>query len=296
MTAPPVYPRGDQYPPLGDWTTVRGVISSDYLERDQQMIVRWSTFWEAMTEAGYVRPVDEALNPDVEARFPTVGDVMDMIRYGATTLPGERILGVRAEDARLIIRVGVTEETSREASVDWPGMDEIVSEVAGLRDETEVFASDARAGFAAAVAGLRDDLVNYNAIASAAAKVSLDAAEGKVGHTGWVELPFVDGTFSGQILVRRRGNDVDARFVALATTVERTGSTVVSSILAGFRPIARVVEEITASTSLADIYRVWAEGSNLRILGGSSTVTAWPVDSVLVGSVSWVTDDPWPED
>lgn len=291
MTAPPVYPRGDQYPPFGDWVTIRGTISSSYLERGQQMIVRWSPFWESMTEAGYVRPVDEALNPDVEARFPNVGDVLRMIAEGASTLPGEMILGVRATETGLAVRVGVDEASSHEHEVDWPVMTTLVEAVQDLRDETEGYATDARTHLDAGVADLRDDLVTYNAIASAAAEVALDAAEGKAGNTGWVEAT-LDASASGQVLLRRRGSDVDVRLVEVGTTVERSSPTVVATLPSGFRPAARTTAEVSASASVEDVYRVAAEGDSLLVVGGATGT--WPVSALLVGYVSWVTDEPWP--
>lgn len=176
MTTPYIPGAQDQYPALGDWVTVEGKVSSTYLERGQRMTVRWSTRWEALHEAGYVRLVDEGQIPDADARFPTVQAVLDMIAAGAQTQPGEKILDVWATAVGISVEVGISDEFSRTFTVEWPAMDALVDSMQQLHDGTEALATDADAALAAGVQDLRTELVLLNGIASAAAQIALDAA------------------------------------------------------------------------------------------------------------------------
>lgn len=176
----PIVEQIDEYPNDGQLVFIRGMISTDYLDRGEIIPVAWSPFWEAMTEAGYVRPMDEQMIPDAMSVFPTIQQVIDMISAGATTLPGQRILDVRGDDTGLWVRVGTSEEASREFRVDWPSLDEVLSSIREIRDETKEYADDPEGAVQAAVGALRAELVSYNGIASSAAEVALDAAEDSV--------------------------------------------------------------------------------------------------------------------
>lgn len=173
----PVLEGQDTYPEPGVWTTIVGLRSTSYLQRGQTITVRWSSFWESMTELGYTRPVDDGEFPDVDSRFPDVAEVMRMIAVGATTLPGQRILDVRGTNTGLVVTVGTDLEHSREHAVAWPVMTELIDHVTQMRDQTEVYATDAGGALDAAVVDLRAELAQLNGIASAAAQVALDAAE-----------------------------------------------------------------------------------------------------------------------
>lgn len=180
----PVLEGHDSYPTPGTWTNIVGLVSTYYLERDQTITVRWSTFWESMSEAGYIRPVDDDEFPDIETRFPSVAEVQRMIALGSNTLPGERILDVRATPTGLVVKVGTSAEFSREHAVEWPIMDELIAHVTQLRDDTEELAGGARDALDTAVVDLRRDLELLNGIASAAAEIALDAAEDATGSAG----------------------------------------------------------------------------------------------------------------
>lgn len=142
----PVTEMDHDYPPDGSYVTIEGVISTDYLHAGQRMIIRWTTFWEAMTDYGYVRPVQIEDNPDADRLFPTLAEISTLIAQGATTLPGEKILGVRAVDDTLFWRVGADMEHSRELPVVVPRWEEIGVYV----DRAETAATDAETARAAA--------------------------------------------------------------------------------------------------------------------------------------------------
>lgn len=176
----PIVEQIDEYPNDGQLVFIRGLISTDYLDRGEILPIAWSPFWEAMTEAGYIRPMDEQLVPDAMSVFPTIQQVIDLIAVGATTLPGQRILNVRGDEAGLWVQVGTSEEASREFRVEWPTLDALLLSITEIRDETKEYADDPEGAVAAAVAALRGELVSYNGIASAAAEVALEAAEDAV--------------------------------------------------------------------------------------------------------------------
>lgn len=184
MTTPYIPGAQDQYPALGDWVTVEGLVSTAYLERGQRMTVQWSTRWEFFSESGYIRLVDEDQIPDADARFPTVQAVLDMIATGAKTQPGEKILDVWATAVGISMQVGTSEEFSRTFTVEWPAMDTLVDAMQQLHDDTEVLANNADAALAAGVQDLRDELVQLNGIASAAAQIAVDTA-GTAGRSAY---------------------------------------------------------------------------------------------------------------
>lgn len=167
----------DTYPVAGSWVTLRGVVSTFYLDKGDQITVRWSTFWESMTEFGYVRPVRDSDIPDADRRFPTVAEVLQLIGQRATTLPGERIWSSRVEGTELFLRVGVTLEESREVAVAWEELDSLVLAMEDVERRVQYLGEEAEDALRAAVAPLQTELIDYNGIASAAALVALDAAE-----------------------------------------------------------------------------------------------------------------------
>lgn len=173
----PVTEVDHDYPPDGQYVTIEGVISSPYIHRGERMIIRWTTFWEAMTDYGYVKPVQIEDNPDADRLFPTLAEVSQMIAQGATTLPGEKVLGVRAVDDTLYWRVGMDMAHSRELSV-------VVPRWAAIRDYV-----DRAAASAASAGNSRDQAAQivaqgqYNvqqaanaAAAQVAAQTSADAS------------------------------------------------------------------------------------------------------------------------
>lgn len=162
----PVTEMDHDYPPDGSYVTIEGVISTEYLHRDQRMIIRWTTFWEAMADYGYIRPVNIEDNPDADRLFPTLAEVSALIAQGATTLPGEKILGVRAVDDTLFWRVGADMEHSRELPVVVPRWEEIGVYV----DRAETAATDAEAARLAAQTIVANGQYNVQQAADAAAQ------------------------------------------------------------------------------------------------------------------------------
>ena len=180
MTIPtPPNNRRDYYnfPPLGQTVRIKGLVSTTYLRRGETMVVRWTQFWEEFAYQNYIDVVGMIEEPSANEYFVTLSDVWQLIEAGAQTLPGEKILGMRANDTTVYLRVGVDMASSREYAVDWPQLTEIVTQVAMVRDEVRELSDEAQAHLAAGVETLRRQLVDYNGIATAAAQLALDAAE-----------------------------------------------------------------------------------------------------------------------
>lgn len=162
----PVQEQSHDYPAIGASVTIRGLVSTQYLHRNQTMIVRWSEFWEAMADYGYIAPVSVEDNPDADRVFPTLKQVSDLIATYATTQPGERILGVRAVGDTLYVRVGTSVELSREYPVVVPNWAAINQSVAAAAQS----AADAAASAAAAQTSMENTQADVNAAANAAAQ------------------------------------------------------------------------------------------------------------------------------
>ncbi|NWO04224.1 MAG: collagen-like protein [Alteromonadaceae bacterium] len=179
IPTPPSSNRRDYYnfPPLGQTVRVKGLVSTTYLRRGETMVVRWTQFWEEFAYQNYIDVVGLIEEPSANEYFPTLAEVWQLIESGAQTMPGEKILGMRANNTTVYLRVGADMASSREYAVDWPQLTEIVTQVAMMRDEVRDLSDEAQAHLAAGVETLRRQLVDYNGIATAAAQLALDAAE-----------------------------------------------------------------------------------------------------------------------
>lgn len=165
------------FPQVGEVVRLRGLVSTTYLRRGETMVVRWTKFWEEHAVRNFIDVVSFIEEPAASEYFPTMQEVWDLIAKGAKTLPGERILGMRASEAQLFVRVGADEASSREWAVDWPDLTQIIRDADNLRDNTRELADTAVEALEEGVAQLKDQLLDYSAIAGAAAVVALDAAE-----------------------------------------------------------------------------------------------------------------------
>ena len=179
IPTPPSPNRRDYYnfPPLGQTVRIKGLVSTTYLRRGETMVVRWTQFWEEFAYQNYIDVVGMVEEPSANEYFVTLSDVWELIAAGAQTMPGEKILGMRANNTTVYLRVGVDMASSREYAVEWPQLTEIVTQVAMIRDEVRELSDEAQAQLAAGVETLRRQLVDYNGIATAAAQLALDAAE-----------------------------------------------------------------------------------------------------------------------
>ena len=179
IPTPPSRNRRDYYnfPPLGQTVRIKGLVSTTYLQRGETMVVRWTQFWEEFAYQNYIDVVGMIEEPAANEYFPTLAEIWDLIAAGAQTLPGEKILGMRANNTTVYLRVGTDMAASREYAVEWPQLTEIVTQVAMMRDEVRNLSDEAQAHLAAGVETLRRQLVDYNGIATAAAQLALDAAE-----------------------------------------------------------------------------------------------------------------------
>ena len=179
IPTPPSSNRRDYYnfPPLGQTVRVKGLVSTTYLRRGETMVVKWTQFWEEFAYQNYIDVVGLIEEPSANEYFPTMAEIWDLIATGAQTLPGEKILGMRANNTTVYLRVGTDMAASREYAVQWPELTEIVTQVAMVRDEVRELSDEAQAHLAAGVETLRRQLVDYNGIATAAAQLALDAAE-----------------------------------------------------------------------------------------------------------------------
>lgn len=164
-------------PTPGDYVRIKGLVSTTYLRRAETMVIRWTDWWAGQVEANYIDVMATVEEPSASELFPTVNAVWQMIELGATTLPGEKILGIRATDDQLLVRVGVDENYWREIGVSWPELDHLVNAVAGMRDDTRKLSENAMEALEDGTQELKNRLVSFNGIAAAAAQVSLDAAE-----------------------------------------------------------------------------------------------------------------------
>ena len=180
MTSPDLNPTPRDFyhvPQLGETARVRGLVSTVYLRRNEYMVVRWTDFWTEMVYKGRVSVVGMVNAPSASEYFPTMAEVWRLIEQGATTLPGERILGIRATETHIVVRVGMEEAYGRDIPVPWPALESLLREAVEIRDDTRKLSQDAIAALEEGVEDLKDRLVDYNGIASAAAKIALDAAD-----------------------------------------------------------------------------------------------------------------------
>ena len=167
MSAPVTEPV-HAYPPDGQYVTIEGVVSSDYLHQGRRMLVQWTQFWESMSEAGYVRPVNIELNPDAAMLFPNMAEVMQLITTHAITQPGEKILALRAENNSLFMRVGTDMDFSRELEVVVPVW------------QDQDTARDQAVAAATAALGYRDQTQNIKDSAQTNVQAAADAAAASV--------------------------------------------------------------------------------------------------------------------
>ena len=179
IPTPPSRNRRDYYnfPPLGQTVRIKGLVSTTYLRRGETMVIKWTQFWEEFALQNFIDIVGFIEEPAANEYFPTLADVWELIAAGAQTMPGEKILGMRANNTTVYLRVGTDMASSREYAVQWPELTEIVTQVAMVRDEVRDLSDEAQAHLAAGVETLRRQLVDYNGIATAAAQLALDAAE-----------------------------------------------------------------------------------------------------------------------
>lgn len=163
-------------PKTGETVRIRGLISTTYLRRGETMVIRWSDFWADFVVRNFVDIVGLVEEPAASEYFPTMAEVWNLIERAATTLPGERIFGLRATSTTLTMIVGVDLASTREISVEWPELATILTEVVNLRDNTRELADTAVVKLEAGIEMLKNQLTGYSGIASAAAKIALDAA------------------------------------------------------------------------------------------------------------------------
>lgn len=181
MTSPDIRPKNitDYYnlPNVGEIVRIKGLVSTTYLRRGETMVIRWTEFWNDFAVRNYIDVLGFIEEPAASEYFPTMAEVWALIEKGATTLPGERILGMRATGQSLIMTVGVDMASARDIRVEWPQLSELLAEVVNLRDNTRELADNAARYLQNGIENLKNQLISYNGIASAAAKVALDAAE-----------------------------------------------------------------------------------------------------------------------
>lgn len=181
MTSPDLTPLrpADYYdlPDVGQSVRIRGLVSTTFLRRGETMVIRWTDFWADHVLRNYVDIVGMVEEPAASEYFPTMAEVWRMIEVGAKTLPGERVLGIRVTDTTIVVRVGTDEAFGRDIAVTWPELTNLLREVVGLRDNTRDLADTAVHALEEGVEELKNRLIDYNGIASAAAKIALDAAE-----------------------------------------------------------------------------------------------------------------------
>lgn len=181
MTSPDIRPKNitDYYnlPNVGEIVRIKGLVSTTYLRRGETMVIRWTEFWNDFAVRNYIDVLGFVEEPAASEYFPTMAEVWALIEKGATTLPGERILGMRATGQSLIMTVGVDMASARDIRVEWPQLSELLAEVVNLRDNTRELADNAARYLQNGIENLKNQLISYNGIASAAAKVALDAAE-----------------------------------------------------------------------------------------------------------------------
>lgn len=166
-----------RFPEVGETVRLEGLVSTQYLQAGESMVIRWSDYWRDLVLQDYVRITDFRATPDVDTLFPTVSDVWDMIAAAAQTMPGEQILGLSSRSGNLVMTVGVQGQPTRVLSTPWPEVGDALIQVKRMRDDTESLAGDAQLALRAGVEKLRLQLVDYNGIAAAAAERSLTFAE-----------------------------------------------------------------------------------------------------------------------
>lgn len=180
MTSPDLTPlRPEDYydlPEVGQSVRIRGLVSTTFLRRGETMVIRWTDFWADHVLRNYVDVIGMVEEPAASEYFPTMAEVWRQIEIGAKTLPGEKILGIRVTESQLIVRVGMEDVFGRDITVTWPELTNLLREVVNLRDNTRDLSDTAVRALEAGVEDLKNRLVDYNGIASAAAKIALDAA------------------------------------------------------------------------------------------------------------------------
>ncbi|QKY79975.1 tail protein [Gordonia phage Clawz] len=215
MTAP-VQEVDHDYPPIGQTVTIKGLVSTPYLHRNETMQVRWSTFWEAMSDYGYIVPMQVEDTPDADRLFPTIAEVMDLIGTYSSTQPGEKILAIRAEGDTLYVRVGVSLELSREYPVvvpNWESINEAVAEAAASADSA---AHDATRAETAADNAQAD----VNAAANAAAQSVVNQLQNYVNQSGSNAQTAEDAADRAEDAATRAENAADVTDVQLASPTQ----------------------------------------------------------------------------
>lgn len=215
MTAP-VQEVNHDYPPIGATVTIKGLVSTPYLHRNETMQVRWSTFWESMADYGYIAPVSVDQNPDADRLFPTLSEVMQLIGTYASTQPGEKILAIRAVGDTLYVRVGVSVPLSREYPVVVPNWESINDSVAAAAQSAASAAADANRAETAADNAQAD----VNAAANAAAQSVVGQLQNYVNQSGSNAQTSTDAANRAESAATRAENAADQADVQLASPTQ----------------------------------------------------------------------------
>lgn len=215
MTAP-VQEVNHDYPPVGQTVTIKGLVSTPYLHRNETMQVRWTDFWEAMADYGYIAPVQIEQNPDADRLFPTLSQVMQLISTYSSTQPGEKILAIRAVGDTLYLRVGTTLELSREYPV-------VVPNWASINQAVATTTANAQAAEASAVrAQTAADNAQYdvNQAANAAAQSVVNQLQNYVNQSGSNAQTANDARDRAENAATRAENAADQADVQLASPTQ----------------------------------------------------------------------------
>ncbi|WNM68789.1 minor tail protein [Gordonia phage Soos] len=215
MTAP-VQEVNHDYPPIGQTVTIKGLVSTPYLHRNETMQVRWSTFWEAMADFGYLTPVSIDQTPDADRLFPTLAEVMSLIGTYSSTQPGEKILAIRAVGDTLYVRVGTTVELSREYPVVVPPWREINDAVASAAASANAANADADRAETAA----NNAQADVNAAANAAAQSVVDQLQNYVNQSGSNAQTAEDAADRAESAATRAENAADVTDIQLASPTQ----------------------------------------------------------------------------
>lgn len=107
IPTPPSSRRRDYYhfPEIGEKVRIRGLVSTTYLQRGETMIISWTQFWEEFVLRNYVDILGMVEEPSANEYFPTMAEIWELISLGAQTLPGEKILGMRASGNLSLIHI-----------------------------------------------------------------------------------------------------------------------------------------------------------------------------------------------
>lgn len=178
---PAEYPteRRDYYhfPEVNTFVRIRGLVSTTYLRRGETMVIRWSPRWEEHVVSNYIDIVGMVEEPAASEYFPTMSEVWALIEKGAQTLPGEKVLGIRATGSQLIFHVGPEDGHGRDEAVQWPELTALLTQVEGMRDETEKYATDATAAVQAAIGPILDQVNHAEQQSTQKAAEAVEAAQ-----------------------------------------------------------------------------------------------------------------------